>query len=171
MQEGAIVHFKRPGGGCTVTKSRLRMKYALSLMVLVVLAAPYRSISAQSPGPAATRQKIILDTDIGDDIDDAFALGLALSSPELQLLGVTSAWGNTDLRARLAARLLAQTGHSEIPVTAGPTTSASSVFSQGRCASDFPGTAHGWPDASDCLLDAIRHDPAQITLVSIAPLT
>ncbi len=154
-----------------MTKSRLSMKYALSLMVLVVLAAPYRSISAQSPGPAATRQKIILDTDIGDDIDDAFALGLALSSPELQLLGVTSAWGNTDLRARLAARLLAQTGHSEIPVTAGPKTSASSVFTQARWASDFPEPANGWPDAIDFILDAIRKNPGQITIVSIAPFS
>ncbi|MFL6426716.1 MAG: nucleoside hydrolase, partial [Acidobacteriaceae bacterium] len=49
----------------------------------------------------AERQKIILDTDIGDDIDDAYALTLALHSPEFEILGVTTAWGDTALRARL----------------------------------------------------------------------
>ena len=36
------------------------------------------------------KNKIILDTDIGDDIDDAFALALALKSPEIEILGVTT---------------------------------------------------------------------------------
>jgi len=43
-------------------------------------------------------QKIILDTDIGDDIDDALALGLILSSPELHLIGVTTVFKNTVAR-------------------------------------------------------------------------
>ena len=54
--------------------------------------------------PNAT-EKIIIDTDIGNDIDDAFAVGLALQSPELQILGISSAWGDTPLRARLLSRL------------------------------------------------------------------
>ena len=49
---------------------------------------------------------VILDTDIGDDIDDAFALGLALKSSEVHLLGITTAYGNTDLRANLVDRYL-----------------------------------------------------------------
>ena len=56
-----------------------------------------------------TREKIIIDTDIGDDIDDAFALALAISSPRLHVLGITAAWGDTDLRARLTARFRAHT--------------------------------------------------------------
>ena len=40
--------------------------------------------------------KVIIDTDIGDDVDDAFALALAVKSPELQILGITT--------ARLASR-------------------------------------------------------------------
>jgi len=35
-------------------------------------------------------EKVIIDTDIGDDVDDAFALALALRSPELQILGITT---------------------------------------------------------------------------------
>ena len=40
---------------------------------------------------SAPKTKIILDTDIGDDVDDAFALGLALQSPEVEIVGVTTA--------------------------------------------------------------------------------
>ena len=75
----------------------LKIRPSLSLWLVLLLTA----ISA-----AAERQKVILDTDIGDDIDDAYALTLALHSPEFEILGVTTAWGDTALRARLAARLL-----------------------------------------------------------------
>ena len=51
------------------------------------------------PVPVA---KIIFDTDIGDDIDDAYALALLLRSPEVQVVGVTTAFEDTHLRARLA---------------------------------------------------------------------
>lgn len=62
---------------------------------------------------------IVLDTDIGTDIDDALALLLALASPELKVLGVTTVDGDVDLRARIAARLLGLTGRVDIPVFRG----------------------------------------------------
>ncbi len=75
---------------------------------------------AQLP-TAAHPQKVILDTDIGDDIDDALALGLILACPELRLLGVTTVFGNVDARARQARSILAAAGgaHRGIPVAAG----------------------------------------------------
>jgi inosine-uridine nucleoside N-ribohydrolase len=142
-----------------------------TFFILLAFATPPRSVFAQGPVPAATPEKIILDTDIGDDIDDAFALALALSSHQIQLLGVTTAWGDTDLRARLAERFLTQTGHSEIPVSAGPKTHASSVFTQARWAQAFPEPAKAQPNAIDFILDAIRRYPGQITLISIAPFS
>ena len=54
----------------------------LTVIVLFLCLAPFRSAKAQSPAP----QLVILDTDIGDDIDDAFALALALQSPEVKIL-------------------------------------------------------------------------------------
>jgi purine nucleosidase len=54
----------------------------------------------------AAPQKVIIDTDIGDDVDDAFAVGLALQSAEFKIVGITTAWGDTKLRARLLDRLL-----------------------------------------------------------------
>src|SRR6266478_7617955 len=62
-------------------------------------------------GPATQRpQPVIIDTDIGDDIDDAFALAIALQDPHLEVIGITTAWGDTRTRALLVRRLLATLG-------------------------------------------------------------
>jgi len=50
--------------------------------------------------------KLILDTNIGTDIDDAIALALAMRSPELDLIGVTTVNSDTALRARIARKLI-----------------------------------------------------------------
>lgn len=123
--------------------------------------------SLSSSGP----EKVIFDTDIGDDIDDAFALALALSTPKLRVIGVTTAWGDTDLRARLVARFLSETGHSDIPVAAGPKTHANSTFTQAQWAEAWPEPAKGWPDAVDFIREAARRDPGQITLISVSPFS
>jgi len=123
---------------------------------------------AATTGPAT---KVIIDTDIGDDVDDAFALALALSDPHLQILGITTAWGDTDLRARLVERLLKQTGHADTPVAAGPTTQPGTAFTQSAWAEAYPEPAKGWPNAVDFILDQIRRNPGQITLISLAPLS
>jgi purine nucleosidase len=62
---------------------------------------------------------VLLDTDIGDDIDDALALALALRSPEIELIGVTTVFGDTHLRARLAKHVLHVFERDDIPVAAG----------------------------------------------------
>jgi purine nucleosidase len=64
-------------------------------------------------------QILILDTDIGDDIDDALALGLILSAPELELVGVTTVFKNTAARARQARTVLVSGGRGDVPVAAG----------------------------------------------------
>src|SRR5262245_43755905 len=64
-------------------------------------------------------RRVVLGTDIGTDVDDALALALALASPEIELVAITTVSGDTAVRARIAARLLALAGRSEIPVHAG----------------------------------------------------
>lgn len=117
------------------------------------------------------RQKVIIDTDIGDDIDDAFAVALALSSPELDILGITTAWGDTQLRARVVDRLLCETGTDSIPVAAGISTESKIAMDHAPWARSYwkPVKQHG--PAIDFILDQIRRYPDQITLVAIAPLT
>src|SRR5947208_592715 len=65
--------------------------------------------------------KIILDTDIGDDVDDALALALICASPELELVGVTTVFGNVRARGRQAQTLLQLAGgeFAGVPVAAG----------------------------------------------------
>jgi purine nucleosidase/pyrimidine-specific ribonucleoside hydrolase len=65
------------------------------------------------------RIPVLIDTDIGDDIDDAFALCLAMKSPEIDILGVTTVFKNTTCRARLAKKLLSLGGFDHVPVYAG----------------------------------------------------
>ena len=64
-------------------------------------------------------QKIILDTDIGDDIDDALALAFAVMSGKIDLLGVTTVFRNAAQRAELACCLLETLGRTDIPVYTG----------------------------------------------------
>ena len=143
----------------------------LCIAALLVCSWTLQRADGQSPGEKDIPQKVIFDTDIGDDLDDAFALALALSSSKLQVMGVTTAWGDTSLRARLAARLLAQTGNSEVPVAAGPKTQSNSPFTQRRWAEGWPQPKEGWPDAIDFALDLIRRNPGQITLISVSPFS
>ena len=86
----------------------------LSVTAFVIAAAPV-AISQRSStvrSSAAQAQLVIIDTDIGDDIDDAFALALALKSPELKILGVTTTFGDTEMRARLLDRYLTLLGEA-----------------------------------------------------------
>ncbi len=123
-----------------------------------------------SIGCAQSPEKIIIDTDIGDDIDDAFALALALTSPELKILGVATTFGDTELRAKLADRLLGETGHADIPVAAGTPTSFKSDFTQRRFAEGGHFAKPTHPNSTDFILEQIRRYPNQITLVAIGPL-
>jgi inosine-uridine nucleoside N-ribohydrolase len=138
--------------------------------LVVVFAALALSISTSrihaQTAPSAP-QLVILDTDIGDDIDDAFALALILRSPELHLLGIQTAFGDTELRARLVDRYLAAVGRTDIPVLAGVPGSATH-FTQAPYARQSPARKHD--DAVPFLLSQIRQHPNQITLIAIGPL-
>jgi purine nucleosidase len=119
---------------------------------------------------AADRTKIILDTDIGDDIDDAYALALALSSPELEILGVVTSYGATDLRAQLASRMLYETGRDDIPVVAGVKT-GDEKFNQYGWAERFHHAKIRQHGVVDFYAEQINRYPGQITLIAIGPLT
>jgi len=122
--------------------------------------------SAASWGQA--REKVIIDSDIGDDVDDAFALALAVKSPEIEILGVSTAFRDTELRAKIVDRFLGEVGRPEIPVMAGKP-GAATLMSQGKYVGGrFAKSSHG--DAAEFLLDQIRKYPGEITLIAIGPL-
>ena len=121
----------------------------------------------------APRTKIVLDTDIGTDIDDAWALGYVLKSPTLELLGVTIGDGDTTQRARLACKLLARLGRTDVPVAVGRRTPAvppDRVDYQFAWAEDFRDYAPIATPAADFLADVIRRHPHEVTLVAVGPL-
>ncbi len=113
---------------------------------------------------------ILLDTDIGSDIDDAFALALIIQSPELDLLGVTTVSGDTQARARLAAKMLWEAGRPTVPVIAGGPGKPLPI-DQTRWAEGFTGRQMRGEKAVDFLKTAIDRRPGEITLVAIGPLT
>ncbi len=65
------------------------------------------------------RKKILIDTDLGDDVDDAAALILALNSPELEIVGISTVYHNTAARAEMVLELCEKFGRTDIPVCAG----------------------------------------------------
>jgi purine nucleosidase len=150
------------------------MRFVTGMFVLCMLSGPllYAQIGS-SVSPSGATEKIIIDTDIGGDIDDAFAVGLALRSPEFQILGISSAWGDTHLRARLLSRFLKDTGRADIPVAMGIAkhppgkldTLTQALYAQGGPAEQT------YPNAVDFLLEQIKLHPGEISLISIGPET
>jgi inosine-uridine nucleoside N-ribohydrolase len=155
-------------------------RFAVALVLLAAFASsrlPEATAQVTAP-PSSAPEKIVIDTDIGIDIDDAFAIGLALSSPEVQVLGFTTVSGDAGVRARLVDRMLHETGMSAIPVAAGPNVPGPFdeagkpiAFTQARWAGASPWPARDWPAAEPFLRELIERYPGQITLVCLGPLS
>ena len=131
------------------------------------------------------RKKIIIDTDIGDDIDDAFAIALAMASPELELLGVTTVYKNVEQRAYITKKLLTLGGLGEIPVYLGLNNPLKEPIARFSCETlgenglinlrHYDDGMKAYPydegDGIDFILDSADKYPGEVTLVAIGPLT
>ncbi len=123
--------------------------------------------------------RIILDTDIGTDVDDCLALALILGSPELALEGITCVYGNVLLRARMALKLLALRGLHHIPVFGGaehPLTRSDGIYWEGHEGQGLlePADENLMPQsesAVDFIIRTVMNNPGQIHLICIGPLT
>jgi len=124
-------------------------------------------------------KRVILDTDIGTDVDDVLALAFALGSPEIDLVGVTVVDGDVRTRAKMAARVLGMAGRSDIPVFMGE----SSPIGAGRMPTWFGHEGEGLLDlpwhgeeatisevhASEWMVEQAKKEP--IDLVAVGPFT
>lgn len=130
------------------------------------------------------QKKIIIDTDIGDDIDDLIALEYLVKRPDVELLGVTTVWMNASLRARMAKKVLSLLGKPFVPVYAGYGTPLGSFhdirlderFCQAEEDLDHeeysPNNKKGHEEeAIDFLVDSARKYGEQLTILGIGPLT
>jgi len=143
---------------------------ALFIALFTLLPADINALGATAQRASSTRVPILLDTDIGTDIDDAFALALILNSAELDLLGVTTVAGDTRARARLAAELLAESGRTEVPVVAGEPGKPQPI-DQTRWADGFTSLQLRGEKAVDFMRREIEQRPGEITIVAIGELT
>ena len=130
-------------------------------------------------------RKIIIDTDIGDDIDDAFALLMAIARPEDEILGVTTVFKNTAQRACLAKCLLTAAGRGDIPVYAGhdrPLRNEIVKWDYETYGPDGKINVHHFREemrtakiepgaAEDFILEMAQRYPGEVTLIAIGPFT
>ncbi|HEX4006191.1 MAG TPA: nucleoside hydrolase [Acidobacteriaceae bacterium] len=143
--------------------NRLRLRRLAVVLALLAISVP-------DAMAAPRRTPIILDTDIGGDIDDAFALALILDSPELDLRAVTTVSGDTQARARLAAKMLAAAGRTGVPVAAGLPGPPSDA-PQTRWAAGFTSRELVSRGAADLMREEIDRARGQMVVVAIGPLT
>jgi len=115
---------------------------------------------------------VILDTDICDDIDDTWALSVLLKSPELDCKLVVTAVGNTELKAKVVAKLLANAGRSDVAVGIGVKQGDGShrqaAWVKDYDLASYPGKVH--KDGVQAMIDAIMNAPTRVTLIALGPL-
>lgn len=143
-----------------------------ALVLLFCSAVVWVGPEAAAQSPAARPPiPVILDTDIGDDIDDTWALILALKSPELDVKLVVTDFGNTVQRAKLVARVLELAGRTDIPIGIGikenddPGPQAEWV--KGYDLAKYPGRV--LKDGVQALIDTAMASTEPMTLIAIGP--
>ncbi|MGK0474035.1 MAG: inosine-uridine nucleoside N-ribohydrolase [Candidatus Azotimanducaceae bacterium] len=116
---------------------------------------------------------VILDTDIGFDVDDVWALAFMLKCPELDVRLITTNTGDTHYSARLVAKMLTLAGRSDIPVGIGipidtvPRTHAKWLGSYQL--EDYAGDVH--TDGVGAMLDVIKTSREKVVVIGIGPLS
>jgi inosine-uridine nucleoside N-ribohydrolase len=143
------------------------------LLAIAALAITANVGQLRAADAASQRKPVILDSDIGDDIDDTWALGLLLKSPELDLKLVVGDYGKSAYRAKIFAKFLQAAGRTDVGVGLGVRQNADAVGPQADWVKDYdlksyPGKVH--EDGVQALIDTILASPQRITLIAIGPL-
>ena len=122
-------------------------------------------------------EKIILDTDIGSDIDDAITLAYLLSQPECELLGITTVSGESEKRAMMASVICRAAGRDDVPIYPGteqplltpqkqPVAYQAAELPKWEHQTVFPQNEH-----INFMRQTIRKYPGEVTLLGIGPMT
>ena len=150
--------------------SRLALTATRALARFLTLAFVLALASAAS-GASSRAVPVVVATDIGDDIDDTWALVLALKSPELDVKLVLTDYGDTARRVPIVARLLQVAGRTEIPIgigvrqEGGPT--GQDEWVKGYDLASYPGRVH--QDGVQALVDLALASKEPVTLVALGP--
>ena len=139
----------------------------MSVMLLAMQGCMCSLAAAPAPVP------VILDTDIGDDIDDTWALMMLLGSPQVDLKLVVTAFRDTSRKTRLVAKMLEKVKRTDIPIGTGVKTKDAAINQEkwlGDYALDgYPGTVH--EDGVAAMIAMINEAPGPIVLLVIGPQT
>jgi purine nucleosidase len=119
--------------------------------------------------------KIILDTDIGTDVDDALALAVLLGSKEVDLIGITTVYGDARLRSTIAMHLCSLLNR-KIPTFIGESKPLSGreiwmSGSEGKNFKDLDSFTPETTSAVDFLVETVLAQPQSIDVIAIGPLT
>jgi inosine-uridine nucleoside N-ribohydrolase len=138
----------------------------LSLPLIRTRTATSEEKTMQKPVP------VIIDTDIGGDIDDTWAVMFALSRPELDVRLITTAFDDTERKTRLVAKMLERIGRTDIPIGRGPRKNENPLHQEhwlGDYTLDgYAGTVH--TDGVGALIDTILGAPEPVTLLTLGPV-
>jgi len=145
-----------------------------AVMLWLGLIMTSQSASAADPQRAKPAPiPVILDTDIGDDIDDTWALALLLKSPELDLKLVVGDYGKAQYRARLLAKFLDRAGRSDVPVGIGLDIAPHGEGGQAAWIKDYEIKSYRGKiqaDGVQAIIDAVMESPQTVTLICIGPV-
>jgi len=154
--------------------------FAIVVMILGSLALLLVPVSSCAPDghflkqPQRKKIPVIFDTDIGDDIDDTWALALLLQSPELDIKLITTEVGDTSAKAKIVAKMLEVAGRTDIPIGIGlphpdkPRGHHQLEWVKDYKLSSYPGTIY--QDGVQALIDTIMDSSEQITVIAVGPL-
>jgi len=124
-----------------------------------------------APGDATAPVPVILDTDLGDDIDDTWALAMLLGSPQVDVQLIVTAYGDTPTKTRLVAKILERMGRTDIPLGTGVKTNDRPInqleWLGDYSLEDYKGTVID--DGVGAMIDHIKNAPRPITLCVIGP--
>lgn len=137
-----------------------------TLLLLLIVACVGSPAFAGEPAP------VIFDTDIGTDIDDAYALAGLTRRADLEVLGVTTVSSDAVARARLAAKLLSIAGGkwTRVPVYAGIST-PTQYMKQVEWADGFESPSLHTSGAVEFMRRQVNARPGEITLIAVGELT
>ncbi len=121
---------------------------------------------------AARASPVIFDTDIGTDVDDAYALVALMNRPQLEVLGITTVSSDAVARARLAAKLLSIAGGkwAQVPVYAGIST-PTQYMKQVEWAAGFSAANLHEKGGVEFMRREIEKRPGQVTIIAVGELT
>jgi len=119
-------------------------------------------------------KRILIDTDIGGDVDDALALAMALNTPDIEIVGITNVYLANAWRAGVTKHVLQVYGRENIPVCTGAEKPLLGWWDESRIPNSSPDYGEfggkALPHACDFIIEkAMEYD--DLILVAIGPLT